>query len=143
MRKNSSRGLRPGEKGSESKGKDRIRLNVEQKKEILATSISIATEELFKNQFYTFRGNGLPPTRVGPIGLRGTRVCMQLFDRIWKRKLERMMVMIRMINRFMDDTMTLLPPIRQGWRAEDYGLWCKKSWEPKDRSWLRVFKDYE
>ena len=123
MRKNSSRGLRPGKKGSESKGKDRgdkeqlifnprIRLNVEQKKRNTrhATSISIATEELFKNQFYTFRGNGLPPTRVGPIGLRGTRVCMQLFDRIWKRNLERMMVRIRMIKRFMDDTVTLLPP---------------------------------
>lgn len=50
--------------------------------------ISIVTEEMFRNHYYTFGGKLYHQEKVGPIGLRDTfavaRICMQVFDRKWK-----------------------------------------------------------
>ena len=82
--------------------------------------ISIVTEEMFRNHYYTFGGKLYHQEEVGPIGLRDTcavaRICMHVIDRKWKTKRNILKVICSLIKRNMDDSRTLLPPIRAGWR---------------------------
>ena len=94
-RRRGTKGTRPGIKGAGPRGGERgdqeqwefnpnLKLTEAEKREIIATVVSIATEELFKNHFYSFEGKTYHQRGGGPIGLRGTcavaRVCLQIYD---------------------------------------------------------------
>ena len=108
-------GTRPGIKGAGPRGKIRgdqeqwifdpsIKLSEGEKKEIIATVVCIATEELFKNHFYSFGGVIYHQKGGGPIGLRGTcavaRICMQIYDRKLKTSLDELCLKIWMKKRY-------------------------------------------
>ena len=96
------RGSRPGMKGCGPRGKlrgdteqwvfPRVVLTETEKKDLVATVVQIMTEALFENHFYTFGNKTYHQKGGGPIGLRGTcavaRVTMQMFDILWKRRLD-------------------------------------------------------
>ena len=73
----------------------------------------------------------------GPIGLRGTcaiaRMAMQLFDIKWGEKLRMMGITTWLNFRYVDDSRSLLPPIKAGWRWRDNQLIFTKRWELEDR----------
>ena len=140
-------GTRPGIKGAGPRGKTRgdqeqwifdpnVVLTEEDKREIKAIVMSIVTEELFKNHFYSFGGATFHQQQGGPIGLRATcavaRVCMQIFDIKWKSILADMRIETWLIKRYMDDTRTCLPPIKPGWRIQDGSLCYSVKWECED-----------
>ena len=60
------------------------------------------------------------------------RVCMQLFDKKLKSKLQALMISYSLVKRYMDDSRTLLPPIKPGWRADQQGIRYCKAWEKED-----------
>ena len=137
-----SRGSRPGMKGDGPRGKyrgdteqwifPRVVLTDEEKKELVATVVQIMTEALFRNHFYTFGGKTYHQKGGGPIGLRGTcavaRVTMQMFDILWKTRLENEGVVTWLLARYMDDARAFLPPFRPGWRWGEDGLrFCQES----------------
>ena len=111
-------------------------LKEEEKKEIVATVVSLATKVMFRQHFYKFAGNVYHQQEGGPIGLRGTcaiaRVVMQLFDVRWKNKLSKAGLTVWLIARYMDDIRCLLPPIRAGWRWVAGGMQYCKKWELED-----------
>ena len=140
-------GTRPGIRGDNPRGKQRgdqeqwvfkknIILTDAMKKELIATVVSIATKELFNNNFYSFGGLTYHQREGGPIGLRATcavaRLCMQLFDRKWRQKLEGASLTIWLMGRYMDDGRSWLPPLKHGWRADACGIWYCKEWEQED-----------
>ena len=141
------RGTRPGITGSGPMGRTRgdqeqwefpqIKLEDWEKREIVACVIRIAVEVMFKKHYYTFGGRTFHQRSGGPIGLRGTcgvaRVVMQIYDRKFMGKLEELGIKIHKMVRYMDDTRTLLPPVKTGWRwVEGKVLFCKK-WEEEDK----------
>ena len=67
-------------------------INEEERREIIATVVSIAVKELFSNHLYTFGDKTYRQTRGGAIGLRATcaiaRVTMNMWDDLWTRKLK-------------------------------------------------------
>ena len=114
----------------------RVQLSEAEKQEIVATVISIATENMFNKHFYTFGGEKFHQKEGGTIGLRGTcavaRVVMQIFDVKWKKKLTELCIKTEMIARYMDDCRTLLHPIKHGWRVVDDGLVFCEQWKIED-----------
>ena len=60
------------------------------------------------------------------------RVCMQLFDKKLKSKLQALMISYSLVKRYMDDSRMLLPPIKPGWRADEQGIRYCKAWEKED-----------
>ena len=148
-RRRGKTGSRPGISGAGPRGKLRgdqeqwifnpkVKLTPELKKELLATVVSIATEQMFKHHFYTFGGEIFHQQEGGPIGLRGTcavaRVCMQMFDMKWKRKVENLRIKIRLLKRYMDDSRVILPPIKPGWRAVGSEVRFCMAWQEEDRN---------
>ena len=147
-RRRGKTGARPGIKGAGPRGRLRgdqeqwifdpkAKLTDDIKKELLATVVEIVTEQLFKHHYYTFGGQIYHQQDGGPIGLRGTcavaRVCMQIFDSKWKRKLDEWRISRKMNKRYMDDTRTLLHAIKHGWRGDKNGLWFSLAWQEEDQ----------
>ena len=103
-----------------------------EKKDIITTVVRIVTEELFKHHYYSFGGAVYHQQGGGPIGLRATcaiaRVCMQLFDRKWRRILEELGIKVWLMKRYMDDSRTCLPAIKPGWRIEGGELMYCEAW---------------
>ena len=147
-RRRGKTGTRPGIKGAGPRGRLRgdqeqwifdpkAKLTDDIKKELLATVVEIVTEQLFKHHYYTFGGQIYHQQDGGPIGLRGTcavaRVCMQIFDSKWKRKLDEWRISRKMNKRYMDDTRTLLHAIKHGWRGDKNGLWFSLAWQEEDQ----------
>ena len=99
--------------------------------------VSIATQAMFQNHFYTFGGEVFHQRQGGPIGLRGTcaiaRVVMQLFDDKWGRKLHDLGLKTFLRMRYVDDTRVFMPPRRPGWRWTGGSLKYRKTWELEDQ----------
>ena len=146
-RRRGKTGTRPGIKGAGPRGRERgdqeqwifaknLKLTEKERKEIIATVVRIATEELFKHHYYSFGGAVYHQQGGGPIGLRATcavaRVCMQLFDRKWRRRLEELRIRVWLMKRYMDDSRTCLPPIKPGWRMEQGELRYCEAWREED-----------
>ena len=124
------RGTRPGMKGAGPRGKIHgdqeqwifppVKLKEDEKKEIIAEVVAIATKAMFKNHFYNFGGRIFHQSQGGPIGLRGkcavARIVMQMFDSRWKEILRNNKIRTWEIMRYVDDSRAILPPIRCGWR---------------------------
>ena len=140
------RGTRPGLKGAGPRGKLKgdqeqwefrdIILQEWEKKQIIAEVVSLATRAMFRNHFYKFGGVMYHQTKGGPIGLRGTcavaRLVMQMFDDKWGKILDNLGVTRWLSFRYVDDSRTLLPPIKAGWRWEDGKLAYTRRWELED-----------
>ena len=113
-----------------------VKLTEEEKKEIVATVILIATKFMFSSHLYTFAGKTYRQKTGGPIGLRGTcaiaRLVMQMWDRKWLDRLARLKVVIWLAMRYMDDGRTFLAPFRPGWRWVDGDLLYCIRWEQED-----------
>ena len=123
-------GTRPGLKGAGPQGGlrgdqeqwcfPRVRLRVNEKRLLVATVVSIATQAMFKHHFYGFANKKFQQKEGGPIGLRGTctiaRLCMQVFDKKWGDLVGRTGLKIDLYSRYMDDGRIFLHPIQRGWR---------------------------
>ena len=107
-----------------------------EKKQIIAEVVSLATRAMFRNHFYKFGGRVYHQAQGGPIGLCGTcavaRMVMQSFDAKWGRRLQRLGVVTWLNFRYVDDSRSLLPPIKAGWRWEEGELKYCKRWELED-----------
>ena len=98
-----NRCTRPGLRGAGPRGGMRgdteqwlfpdVVLTEDEQKLLIATIVSIATQAMFEKHFYEFGGKKYLQRGGGPIGLRGTcavaTVVMQLFDIMWKKKLDK------------------------------------------------------
>ena len=97
-------------------------LTEDEKKEIIAEVVSLATKAMFRNHFYKFGGVMYHQAQGGPIGLRGTcaiaRLVMQIFDAKWSKRLEGLGLTKWLAFRYVDDSRCILPPIKAGWRWE-------------------------
>ena len=98
---------------------------------IIAEVVSVAARAMFKNHYYKFGGKMYHQGGGGPIGLRGTcaiaRLVMQMFDKLWRNRLEEIGIVTWLIFRYVDDSRALLPPIKPGWRWEENQLlYCKR-----------------
>ena len=86
----------------------------------MAEVVSLATKSMFRNHYYKFGGKMYHQAQGGPIGLRGTcaiaRMVMQLFDIKWGDKLRRLGLVTWLNFRYVDDSRSILPPIKAGWR---------------------------
>ena len=141
------RGTRPGLKGAGPQGKLKgdqeqwifmdVVLTEEEKRKIVAEVVALATKAMFNNHFYKFGGKMYHQAQGGPIGLRGTcavaRMVMQLFDQKWGSRLENLGLTTWLNFRYVDDSRTLLPPIKPGWRWEDGELLFCLRWELEDK----------
>ena len=140
-------GVRPGVRGEGPMGLDtgdseqwrfpRVKLTEEEKKEIVATVMKIATEFMFKSHIYTFAGKMYKQKTGGPIGLRGTcaiaRLVMQVWDKKWLDRMAKLNVAIELAMRYMDDGRAILYAIKAGWRwAEGELKFCRR-WELEDQ----------
>ena len=112
-------------------------LTKDEKKQVVAEVVSLATRAMFRNHFYKFGGRIYHQAQGGPIGLRGTcvvaRMVMQLFDAKWGRRLEQLGIVTWLNFRYVDDSRSLLPPIKAGWRWEDGELKYCQRWEQEDK----------
>ena len=113
-----------------------VKLSEEEKTEIVATVVSIATETLFKNHLYSFGGKFYRQSSGGPIGLRGTcaiaRLVMCIWDTKWLKRMRDLGLLIWLAFRYMDDGRVFMPPIKPGWRwCGDDIKYCK-AWEMED-----------
>ena len=129
-------GTRPGIKGAGPRGKLKgdqeqwifkdVVLTEWEKITIISEVVGVATRAMFKNHFYKFGGRMYHQAKGGPIGLRGTcavaRIVMQLFDVKWGKVLQRLGITTWLNFRYVDDSRSLLPPIKPGWRWTDGGL---------------------
>ena len=109
----------------------------EERKEVIATVVSIATKELFKNHLYSFGGKVYKQAGGGAIGLRArcaiACVTMNVWDAMWTQRLEDINIRKELYTRYMDDGRTLIHPIRPGWRfCMDGRLKFCKKWEEMD-----------
>ena len=97
--------------------------------------VSLATRAMFRNHFYKFGGVMYHQSKGGPIGLRGTcavaRLVMQMFDDKWGKILDSLGLTRWLSFRYVDDSRTLLPPIKAGWRWEDGRLAYTRRWDWK------------
>ena len=77
----------------------------EEKKEVIATVVGIATQVLFSNHLYTFGNKVYRQKSGGAIGLRATcavaRVTMNLWDKIWGKKIEDLNLKIELYTRLL------------------------------------------
>ena len=145
-------GVRPGIKGKGPRGKEcgdqeqwifaeNLIITAEEREELIATVVSIATQELFRHHYYSFGGAVYHQEGGGPIGLRATcavaRVVMQMYDQKWKKRLDRLLIRIWMMKRYMDDGRVCLPSIKPGWRiigdGEEEELVFSPVWEREDQ----------
>ena len=58
---------------------------------------------------------------------------MQLFDGKWEHILKQMGIWAWLIVRYMDDGRTLMPPLKPGWRWEEWKLKFKLKWQREDQ----------
>ena len=140
------RGCRPGMKGAGPRGRTKgdqeqwcfpdVTLEEWERREILGEVVSLATKAMFNNHFYKFGGRSYHQAQGGPIGLRGTcavaRLVMQLWDRMWLKRIEVLGIRVWLLMRYVDDARAALPPIRAGWRWQDGSLTYCKRWEQED-----------
>ena len=146
-RRRGKKGTIPGVRGAGPRGPTRgdqeqwefptVKLEEWERNEILAVVVSIAVKAMFKKHYYSFNGRTYHQNNGGPIGVRGTcavaRLCMQIFDQKWSRKLMEVCIRVRKNMRYMDDGRTLLQPIRPGWRwVGEELLFCTR-WEREGR----------
>ena len=94
-------GVRPGLRGTGPLGPDihdqeqwrfpDVVITDEERRDVIATVVSIAVKELFKNHLYTFGNKVFRQTSGGAIGLRATcaiaRITMNVWDELWGRKI--------------------------------------------------------
>ena len=140
-------GTRPGLRGEGPQGArvhdqemwrfPNVVLTEGEKREIVATVISLAVKELFSNHLYTFGGKAYRQGAGGPIGLRATcaiaRIVMGIWDNLWRQKVESLNISLELFLRYMDDGRALLYPVRPGWRWEEGKIvYCSK-WVVEDR----------
>ena len=63
----------------------------EERKEVIATVVAIATKVLFSNHLYSFGGKVYRQTEGGAIGLRAicaiARVTMNTWDNLWNKRI--------------------------------------------------------
>ena len=142
------RGARPGPKGEGPQGKEigdqeqwvfpKVILTEDEKREIVATIISIATNALFENHFYHFGGEMKRQRDGGPIGLRGTCsiarlvLVMQVFDKKWRKRVEEAGLRLFLVLRYMDDGRVFMPPVKPGWRWVGAKLLFCHAWQVED-----------
>ena len=118
-----------------------------EKRLLVATVVSIATQAMFKHHFYGFANKKFQQKEGGPIGLRGTctiaRLCMQVFDKKWGDLVGRTGLKIDLYSRYMDDGRIFLHPLKRGWRWMDGRLRFCQRWEMEDggKSLLEVTRD--
>ena len=105
---------------------------------MVATVLEIMTSALFSQHYYSFGGKFFHQRGGGPIGLRATcavaRVCMQIFDIAWKRRLELARIDTWLLSRYVDDSRAFLQPIKRGWRYDTRGLVLSQEWAEEDRN---------
>ena len=98
--------------------------------------VKTATKAMFNHHFYEFGGKTFHQAQGGPIGLRGTcaiaRLVLQIFNSKWKSKLDELGIRTWLRARYVDDSRTLLQPIKPGWRMTDGRLRFRKMWELED-----------
>ena len=114
-------------------------ISEEERREVVATVVSIAVKELFSNHLYTFGNKVYKQTSGGAIGLRATcaiaRVTMNKWDELWNRRLKDLNLEQELYTRYMDDGRSLIYPVRPGWRITPEGSlkYCNE-WENVDRT---------
>ena len=141
-------GVRPGLRGTGPLGPDihdqeqwrfpDVVITDEERRDVIATVVSIAVKELFKNHLYTFGNKVFRQTSGGAIGLRATcaiaRITMNVWDNLWGRKIRELNLRQELYTRYMDDGRSLIHPVRPGWRIADDGcLRFMKEWEQMDK----------
>ena len=140
-------GVRPGLRGTGPLGPEvhdqeqwkfpDVIITEDERREIIATVVSIAVKELFSNHLYTFGNKIYRQSKGGAIGLDATcaiaRVMMNVWDKLWEGRLLDLNLKQEVYTRYMDDGRSLLHPVRPGWRiCEDGRLKFKKEWERED-----------
>jgi hypothetical protein len=75
-----------------------VTLTEKEKREVIATVVQIAVEQMFSSHLYTFGGSFYRQAGGGPIGLRSTcavaRLAMQMWDLEWQQKLDSLRIMV-------------------------------------------------
>ena len=141
-------GVRPGVKGAGPMGAEphdqeqwrfpEVTITEEERIEVIATVVAIATKVLFSNHLYTFAGKVYRQKSGGAIGHRATcaiaRVTMNTWDLLWTKKMKELNLKKEVYTRYMDDGRTLMYPIRPGWRFMDGQVRFCKEWEAEDLS---------
>ena len=111
-------------------------LSEDQKREIIATVVEIATGVFFDTHCYTFGGKRFLQSKGGPIGMRATcaiaRLVMAKWDTLWEEKLQDHGIKLELVTRYMDDGRAMLHPIKAGWRWEGGELLYCQEWEDED-----------
>ena len=96
----------------------------EERREVVATVVGIATKVLFSNHLYTFGNKVYRQRSGGAIGLRATcaiaRVTMNVWDKLWGKRIEDLNLRIELYTRYMDDGRIVGYTIRPGWRFEEW-----------------------
>ena len=127
-------GVRPGVRGSGPMGAEPhdqeqwrfpdVVITEEERREVVATVVGIATKVLFSNHLYTFGNKVYRQRSGGAIGLRATcaiaRVTMTVWDKLWRKRIEDLNLRIELYTRYMDDGRIVGYPIRPGWRFEEW-----------------------
>ena len=140
-------GTRPGIRGSGPRGKTRgdteqwvfphVVLEEGEKKLLVGTVLQIMVRALFSTHHYSFGGKIYHQRGGGPIGLRGTaavaRLIMQVFDVVWRARLEKVGIETWLLARYVDDCRALLQPFKKGWRYGADGLRFCQAWAEDDK----------
>ena len=143
----SKNGSRPGVRGEGPMGAEphdqeqwrfpEVTLTDDEKREVIATVVAIATRVLFSNHLYTFANKVYRQKSGGAIGLRATcaiaRVTMNMWDQIWNRRMLELNLRVELYTRYMDDGRALIYPIRPGWRYVDGQVRFNQKWEAEDQ----------
>ena len=86
---------------------------------MIAEVVALAPKAMFENHHYRFGGETYHQAQGGPIGLRGTcaiaRLAMQMFDGMWRGRLDLLGIRTWLMLRYVDDSRVALPPIKPGW----------------------------
>ena len=93
-------------------------LSEDQKREIIATVVEIATGVFFDTHCYTFGGKRFLQSKGGPIGMRATcaiaRLVMAKWDTLWEEKLQDHGIKLELMTRYMDDGRQYYTQLKQG-----------------------------
>ena len=141
-----TQGTRPGIKGSGPRGRwrgdteqwvfPRVVLTELEKKELVATVVEILVDAMFTKHYYTFGNKVYHQRKGGPIGLRGTcavaRVTMQLFDIMWRERLDGAKITTWLLARYMDDARAFMPAFKHGLRWVNNKLQFCQQWVVED-----------
>ena len=150
----SKNGVRPGVKGAGPMGSEphdqeqwrfpEVTIKEEEKREVIATVVAIATKVLFSNHLYTFSNKVYRQKSGGAIGLRATcaiaRVTMNTWDQLWTRRMKDLNLRKEVYTRYMDDGRAMMYPIRAGWRFKDGQVRFCKQWETEDQNLTPTFR---